>query len=373
MSTAGRPDESAPVASDLAASLDDAGLVRIVAAATGDAVAATGVLADALETRDTAYQASVVPVPSTGDRTTDADCTVAIGRPAASADLTIGCSEAASTVAFDAAATIASPDPVLALAGTVAAGDTPQGTVLEAAEAAGIERRPGIAVPTADRIDGLAHSTLVTGPFSGDVESAGELLADIDADATDEETRRTVASLVALAVAGDSDGIERGADAVERVLRPYVGGPFETVGGYADVLDAVAREQPGLAVALAVGSADTETALRTWRDHGRQAHAALASAKTGRYDGLFVVRCGDPAPVGTVARLVREFRSPEPVVLVVADGEAAVVGPAGKAVGETTRVAAQAVDGDGGGTPTRGRARFDAEGTEFVLAFREAQ
>jgi hypothetical protein len=228
-------------------------------------------------------------------------------------------------------------------------------------------------VPTTDRVDGLAHSTLVTGPFSGTVESAGELLADIDGDPTDEGTHRTVGSLVALAVAGDPEGTDRGAEAVERVLRPYVGGPFETIGGYADVLDAVARERPGLAVALAVGGADTETALRTWRDHGRQAHAALQNAKTGRYDGLFVVRCDGPAPVDTVARLVRDFRSPEPVVLVVGDGEAAAVGPGDAAVGETTRTGALAVDGEGGGTPTRGRARFDADETEFVLAFREAQ
>jgi len=373
MSTAGRPDEQAPAASDLATSLDAAEFVRFVVAGTGDAVAATGLLAAALEARDTPYQASVAPLPSTGDRTTDADCTVAVGRTAAAADLTIGVEETASPVAFDATGTFASPDPVLALAGTVAAGDVPDGTVLEAAEATGIDRQPGIAVPTTDRVDGLAHATLVTGPFSGDVESAGELLADVDAEVADEETRRSVASLVALGVAGDEDGTDRGAEAVERFLRPYVGGPFETVGGYADVLDAVARERPGLAVPLALGSIDQETALRTWRDHGRQAHAALDAAKTGRYDGLFVVRRDDPAPVGTVARLVRDFRSPEPVVLVVGDGEAAVVGPAGAAVGEATREAARAVGGDGGGTPTRGRARFDAEGTEFVLAFREAQ
>jgi hypothetical protein len=228
-------------------------------------------------------------------------------------------------------------------------------------------------VPTTDRVDGLAHSTLVTGPFSGTVESAGALLADVDGDPTDEKTRREVASLVAVTVAGDPEGTDRGAEAVERVLRPYVGGPFETIGGYADVLDAVARERPGLAVALAVGGTDREMALQTWRDHGRQAHTALQDAKTGRYDGLFVVRCDGPAPVGTVARLVRDFRSPEPVVLVVGDGEATAVGPAEKAVGETTRTTALAVDGEGGGTPTRGRARFDAEDTEFVLAFREAQ
>lgn len=373
MSTTGRPDANAPAASDVAARLDDADFVRLVAAADGDSVAAMGLFARTLDARDTPFQATVAPLPERADRATDADLTVALGRPVASADVTMGLDEPASATAFDAAANLGTPDPVLALAGIVAAGEVPGGKPLEAAETVGLDRRPGVAVPTADLVDGLAHSTLVTAPFSGTVESAGKLLADVDADRTDEDTHRRVASLVALSVAGDDDGTERGTHAVERVLRPYVGGPFETVGGYADVLDAVAREQPGLAVALAVDGLDVETALETWRTHGQRAHAALADAKTGRYDGLFVVRCDGAAPVGTVVRLARDFRSPEPVVLVVADGEAAAVGPADADVGETIRTTSADVGGEGDGTPTRGRARFDADETEFVVAFREAQ
>ena len=373
MSTTGRPDANAPDASDIAARLGDADFVRLVAAADGDAVAATGLFARTLDGRDTPYQATVAPLPERADRDTDADLTVAIGRDAATADITLGRSGPASPTAFDAAADLGSPDPVLALAGTVAAGEIPGGRALDAAEAAGIDRRPGIAAPTTDPVDGLAHSTLVTGPFSGTVEAAGDLLADVDTEDADSETRRTIASLVALAVAGDGAATERGSHAVERFLRPYVGGPFETVGGYADVLDAVARQRPGLAVALAVGSLDTERALELWRAHGASAHAALADAKTGRYDGLFVVRCDGDAPVGTVARLARDFRSPEPVVLVVANGEAATVGPGEANVGEAVETAAASVGGEGAGTPTRGRARFDADTTEFVLAFREAQ
>jgi hypothetical protein len=191
----------------------------------------------------------------------------------------------------------------------------------------------------------------------------------------DGESRRRVASLVALAVAGDEDATPRGAEAVERFLRPCAGGPFGTVGGYADVLDALARTRPGPAVALALGAGDRETALEAWRAHGRRAHAAIRAATTGRYDGLYAVRCGDEAPVGTVARLVRDFRSPEPVVLVVAGGEAAAVRTPGATadVGTAVATAATAVGGTGDGTAMRGRARFDAEDPEFVVAFREAQ
>jgi hypothetical protein len=372
MSTTGRPDANAPAASDIAACLDEAAFVHLVAAADGDAVAAAGLFARTLDTRETPYQATVAPLPERADRDTDADLTVAIGRDAATADIALGVERPASATAFDATTDLGAPDPILALAGIVAAGEIPGGQPLEAAEAAGLARRPGVAVPTADLVDGLAHSTLVAAPFSGTVESAGELLAGVDTDSCD-ETHRTVASLVTLAVAGDGAVTERGTHAVERFLCPYVGGPFETVGGYADVLDAGARRAPGLAVALAVGSLDTERALEAWRAHGASAHAALADAKTGRYDGLFVVRCDGDAPVGTVARLARDFRSPEPLVLVVTDVEAAAVGPAEATVGDTIETAAASVGGTGAGTPTRGRARFDADGTEFARAFREAQ
>jgi hypothetical protein len=373
MSTAGRPDAASPDPSAIAARLRDAEFVRLVAGATGDALAALGLLAGALEDGDTPYQATVAALPEDASRTTDADLTVTLGRPLAAADIGLTPDGAVSQTAYDVAVDLGSADAALALAGTVAAGEPPAGRPLSDAEATGLGRRPGIAAPTTDVVDGLAHSTLVHGPFSGNVESAGELVADVALDEADEEAHRRVASLVALAVAGDEDATPRAAEAVERFLRPHVGAPFETVGGYADVLDALARTRPGLGVALAVGSTDRDAALSAWRDHGTRAHEAVRSATTGRYDGLFVARCSGDVPVGTVARLVRDFRSPEPVVLVVADGEAAAVGPAEANVGATVRGAAAAVDGTGDGTPTRGRARFDADDTEFVVALREAQ
>ena len=373
MSTAGRPDGDGPAASDAAAQLRDAEFVRLVAAADGDALAALGLLAGALDGADTPYQATVAAVPDTADRATEADLTVALGRPLASADLTVGIADSPTRVAYDIATEFDAPDPLLALAGIVAGGAVPSGTPLEDAEATGLGRRPGVAVPTTDLVDGLAHSTLVHGPFSGDTDAAGDVLADVSLADPDEDTHRRVASLVALAVAGDDESTARGADAVERVLRPYVGTPFETVGGYADVLDAVARTQPGLGVALVVGSVDRDAALSAWRDHGDRAHEAIHTATTGRYDGLFVARCDGDVPVGTVARLVGDFRSPEPVTLVVADGDAAAVATDDTDVGELLREAATAVGGAGDGTETRGRARFDGDDAEFVLAFREAQ
>jgi len=354
--------------SDLAGSLSEAAFVRLVSDATGEALAATGLLARALD--DTPFQASVVRPFEDPDRTTETDITVAIGRTQPTADVTL--TDRAAATAFETARELGTADPALALAGTVAAGAV-DGTVAEAAEQAGLERRPGVAVPTADLADGLAHSTLFVAPFSGDIDAAQAALAELDISpdgSPSADDHRRLASLVALAVTEDAPS--RAAEAVQRALCPATGGPFETVGGYADVLDAVARERPGTAVALALGhEAVREEALDAWRTHARRAHDAVSEATTGRYDGLFVAR-GDAMPTGTVARLFADFRAPEPVTLVVTDDRAAARATDGRDVAETMHAAADAVGGDAVGTGERARARFDASTADFIEAFREA-
>ncbi|MDS0259169.1 hypothetical protein NDI56_07160 [Haloarcula sp. S1CR25-12] len=369
MSTTGRDQAPAPAASDLAAALERATFVRLVSDATGDSLAGTGVLARALADDDTPFQASVVAPFADPDRTTEADLTVALGRTHASADHTLSATPAAT--AFQIARELgATADPTLALAGTVAGGDV-DGTVADAAERAGLERRPGLAVPVADLADGLAHSTLLSGPFSGDEDAARAALAGLDlpSEPTADDHRR-VASLVALAVTDDAP--ERASSALARGLHPYVGGPFETVGGYADVLDAAARAEPGTGIALALGHDSVrERALSAWRTHAERAHHAVAEATTGRYDGLFVAR-GDGMPVGTVARLVADYHAPEPLVLVVTDGEAAARATDGRDVAATMRTATDSVGGTTAGRGDRARARFDVPTSELIEAFREA-
>ncbi|WP_367175477.1 hypothetical protein [Haloarcula rubripromontorii] len=368
MSATGRESMPATSPSDLAGSLSEAAFVRLVSDATGEALAATGLLARALD--DTPFQASVVRPFEDPDRTTETDITVAIGRTQPTADVTL--TDRAAATAFETARELGTADPALALAGTIAAGAV-DGTVAEAAEQAGLERRPGVAVPTADLADGLAHSTLFVAPFSGDADAARAALAalDISPDGSPSaDDHRRLASLVALAVTEDAPS--RAAEAVQRALCPATGGPFETVGGYADVLDAVARERPGTAVALALGhEAVREEALDAWRTHATRAHEAVSDATTGRYDGLFVAR-GDAMPTGTVARLFADFRAPEPLTLVVTDDRAAARATDGRDVSETMHAAADAVGGDAVGTGERARARFDASTADFIEAFREA-
>ncbi|MFB6222921.1 MAG: hypothetical protein ABEH86_04515 [Haloarcula sp.] len=375
MSTAGREPMSATSPSDLAGSLREAAFVRLVSDATGEALAATGLLARALE--DTPFQVSVVRPFEDSDRTTETDITVAIGRTQSTADVTL--TNRVAATAFETARELgATADPALALAGTIAAGEA-EGTVAEAAEQAGLERRPGVAVPVADLVDGLAHSTLFVAPFSGDTDAAQAALAELGLDADSAQAgdlsaddRRRLASLVALAVTRTDDAPPRAAGTVQRALRPTAGGPFETVGGYADVLDAVAREQPGTAVALALGHETVhDDAVDIWRRHATRAHDAVADVTTGRYDGLFVAR-GDAMPTGTVARLFADYRAPEPVTLVVTDDRAAARATDGRDVAETMHTAVETVDGDAVGTGSRARARFDVSTADFIEAFREA-
>ncbi|MFC6836156.1 hypothetical protein [Halomarina ordinaria] len=338
MSAAGHAG-SAPDASAIAARLRDADFVRLFATPDGDALAATGLLARALAACDVAYQASVTHDPGA----TDADLTVAVGHRTGDLELV----DAPLAVAAHAVARElgAPPDATLALAGVVAAGAVP-GAHADLLSASGLERRPGLAVPTDDVAEGLAHTTLAHASFSGDPEATARALAGVDREG------RTLASLLALSTVEDATGAPRAAGAVERALRPYVtDGPFETLGGFADVLDAVARSSPGVGVALALGHDCRDAALSAWRDHAQAAHEAVRATDRERYDGLVVVRprLDDVGALDTVARLVRDFRSPEPVVLALCERRAAVAG-----VEDVTTLVSETAAATGGRATGRG-------------------
>ncbi|GAB6878044.1 hypothetical protein JCM17823_03180 [Halorubrum gandharaense] len=372
----------------LAGVLADAPFVRLVAADDGDSVAAAGLLANALRAVGVPFQARVSRDPTPHTDVSD-DVVVTVGTETGENAISgQGCP--ASTTAFAVAGELgADPDPVLALAGVVAAGSVPgtdgSGDALAAAEEASVvERRPGVAVPTADLSDGLSASTLFRAPFSGDPEATRAMLAELELPAElDDDAHRRLASLVAVEVAAAPDASERAASAVERALRPYATpedvAPFATVGGYADVLDALSREAPGTAVALALAD-DPRGELRTaavdgWRNHGLAAHRALDSATTGRYDGCVVARVDAPeAVLPTVARLCRDFRSPEPVAVALAEDAgtlaAAAVEPTG--LGDVCREVAAEVGGEGWGTADHGGLSVEGDGTEALAALRGA-
>ncbi|MYL66317.1 exonuclease RecJ [Halorubrum distributum] len=397
-----------PAPDALAGVLADAPFVRLVATDDGDALAAAGLLARALRATGTPFQARVDPDPVPAD--VDDGVAVAVGVDRGPHAIP-GTGRPASTAAFAVARALgAEPDPVVALAGVVAAGSIPgadgSGDALDAAERADrVERRPGVALPVSggneagelpdapSRAEALAASTLASTRYSGDPEAARDALAPLGLPADpDSDDHRRLASLVAVDAVDGDDASERAASAVERALRPYAtDGPFETVGGYADVLDALAREAPGTGVALALAS-DPDASLRTaaldaWRRHGLAAHRALDAAMVGRYDGCVVARVdASEAVLPTVARLVRDFRSPEPVAVALDESAgrlaaaaagggraaaAAAAGPVG--LGDACRTAAGEVGGDGWGTPMRGHVSVDdGDITAALAALREA-
>ncbi|TQQ83331.1 exonuclease RecJ [Halonotius terrestris] len=406
------PDAASRVASAVAA----APFVRIFGHADGDALAACGLLAVALRDREIPFRVHVSADPA-GDAVavetaeddsseagaTDADAesrTVVVSRgQRGPADLAVparGDRQPASVAAAAISRELGvDPDPVLALAGVIAAGETPGGAgsddLLAAAQAADlVERRPGVAVPTADLAADLAHSTRFDAPFSGDGDAARDLLADLgiptDSDAEiDEEMRTAIASAVAVEAATADSAAPQAAESVGDALRPYATptAPFATLGGYADVLSALACEAPGAAVSLAFGAPGAVSeAVDVWRDHAAAAHAALDSPTTGRYEGVYVLRVETdrPSVLPMVARLARVFRSPEPVALVVTDEpvdgrrRAALAATEPRGLADATATVARELAADAGGTPTQ--ATLDVAGSvadgELIAAVREA-
>ncbi|MGQ4555959.1 hypothetical protein [Halobellus sp. GM3] len=398
--TADAPTES------VATALSAAAFVRVLPRADGDALAAAGLLARALRRVGVPFHVRVDALGADAPASDDG-LLVAVGADRSDADVAITTDDGpASLRAYDVAAALgrqcdsggdeSAPDPVLALAGVVAAGAHPgsvAGSLLESAEETdSIARRPGVAIPGSDLVDGLAHSTLFHAPFSGDRDAVVDELSSLSlsADAaergddrtSDAETRRSVASLLALAVAGDGDATPRAATAVERALRPYAtpDAPMATLGGFADVLNAAARERPGTGVALALGHGGRDSALDAWRDHAEAVHEVVRSGHTGRYDGVFVVHGddvdGSPGRLSTLSRLVRDFRSPEPVVVALGDGVAALAATESGADAAAAALASEFVSADAAwtGDATQAVARFDAAAADadVIAAVREA-
>lgn len=379
MAVAGRSGESR--ASSLAGTLREASFVRVLAAADGDSLAAAGLLARALAERNTPFQVSARTERPTTE--TDDATTVLVGRDGP-ADCVLWGERPASETAFAACRDLGTdPNPLLALAGAFTTGPIEGSAAFETArEQELVEQRPGIAIPVTDITDGIAHTTLVHAHFSGD-EAAAESLLDGRAFAEDDDGRRQVASLLALAVTSVEESTPCAAERIERALRPYtitkqsgnsersVSAEFATIGGYADVLRATAHERPGVGLALALGHDAREAALSTWRTHAKRAHAALRNATTERHRNLFVARVDADTSLATTSRLLRDFRSPEPIALALTETGAAAAACEDTDLGKRMDEAATTAGGEGEGTSRRGNARFE-DVEKFLASFREA-
>lgn len=355
MSTTGRTADGAADAERVVAAIREAGFVRVVSHADGAGLAAAGVLARGLDDAGVPFQVSLASTDASAASTlTNAaaeSATLAFGFSADAlgardVDATTDYASGDATSVRDAADISRSlgstPFEPLVLAGVLAAGEVPT------EDDGGLSRRPGVGVPTDDLGDGLAHSTLLHGTFSGDENRAGATLAELGLPADlDDAAYRRLASVIAIeATSGGTP--DRTSTALQHVLKPHVHADceFATVEGYADVLDALARTAPGLGVATAVGRLDRTIALDAWRATAQSVHRTITRAKADvtpdeseetPHVASTVVESAAP---GTVARLLRDFVAPSPNVLVT--GEAGVALATTNADARDTLVSADA-------------------------------
>ncbi|MFB6112200.1 MAG: hypothetical protein ABEJ35_06665 [Halobacteriaceae archaeon] len=304
----------------LIGAVQDAEFVTIVARADGVGAAAAGLLADALESAGTPHQVSLTSTAGAASErledATDTRTSVSLGHPSAVADVATPPGHTLTSVASAAEALGGRPDPTVAMAGIVAGGTHPSkapAAIQRLGEWSG-RREPGIARPGTDAVDSLAHTTLLHGPFAGDREAARDLVEEVEpaADGT------ALASAVVLAAAGPDRRPPSAGAAVERGVRPVrVEGSWDSIEAFADILAATAREAPGVAIGLALGRVEPPAARDPWRTHGAAVHEAVRAAELARYDGFVQADLDGSAPLGPTARLLRDFRAPEPAVFAV--------------------------------------------------------
>ncbi len=290
---------------DLASHLRGADLVRVVGGGGGGRPAPRAPLAPPLAYHRTPSPLSLSPAGEAAPpRPEAAGTAVALGFE----DVDQSClGDSAALCAFETAQELGTePDPGLALAGATCAGVPPQDPALEAAQDRGLTERPGLAIPTADVTEGLAYTGLLHADFSGDEDATRAFLSELDLpEPLDAAAHRQLASAVALEATDTPTG-ERAPMAIADAFGPLTSPTaFETIGGYADVLDAAATTDPAAALTALLGDRDEAALLDLWREYGTALHDAVAALPTG--DGAVETATVDVQP-DDVARLGYDFR-----------------------------------------------------------------
>lgn len=326
MATTGRSAETTPAPERAATLCRESEFVHLVGSPDGDSLAAIGVLGRALDTLSVPYQASIARTPAdAATRLVDGGESISIGLPETGdtrfveGSLAVGAYETARILDTD-------PDPILAIAGAIAGGFSPTGPALEAAEEAGVQERPGLGLPTADLTTGLAYSGWLHAEFSGDEQQAGAFLADIGLPAEmDDDAHTRLASTIALEITG-AVGDERPAAGLADVVAPLSSpGPFETVEGHADVLDAVAMNAAGIGLAFVLGHTNSDAAVEEWKTARERLHRTVHHVELEDWNE-FQVGTAETQDPRAAARLVRDFRADGPVVIVGQDAVALAIG-----------------------------------------------
>lgn len=369
MSTTDPPErESTPADTPHVSTIDEAAYCVLFARPDTDALVAASLVAAARHAYGKHFQVSVVRTPQElADRlhaTDDTATSIAIGPE--STDIPSVSRRPLSRWGYEVASKMgAEPDPLLTLAGLAATDMDPGEDAQDILEDTDLEPAPGVAVPTSDIVDGLTHMTLVHAAFSGNLDQTSEALADLGED----PSSTTVASFLGLSIAGSDSVPDRAATAIERAIRPYrTSHRFQTLGGYADVLSALAREAPGLAIALAFDRGDADRALSIWRERAVEVHAAVRDADCVQKKDITVARVD--GPLEPTASLLRDFKASKSTVVAVSGENVAIAGTA-PTVGDSFEMAVSEVGGSGFGRGLEGYANVPpSEFDEFLDVLR---
>lgn len=362
------PDTHTPDVGDIASTITEHGVVQMGVRADAGSLAAAGIIARVCEAVGAGFHITTVRTTAehaAWHETTDPDAGVlSIGIDAESpGGLPPVCLGAAVADRLDVLVPVA-----LVVAGGLADGRPPSTLDAPGIDFDGIHQRPGLGIPTEDPIVGVAYSTLIHGSFSGDPDAVRELLpvdGDSDGESFTDTDRKGVASVVALECLGSEAATDRATVGLERFLQPHVGkSPFASLEGYMDVLDVVSRSQPGLGIALTTGANIQEAALAAWQDTATQVHAGIRDAELSRYDGVVVART--EGPVELVARVLRDYRSPEPVVLAINDGSAGLA-TVDREAGSLVEAVTDAVDASGLARNHTGFIQFPQDQTDAIV------
>lgn len=193
---------------------------------------------------------------------------------------------------------------------------------------------PGIVTPVDDLGTAIATSLRLYGPLSGRrPEAVAERLRDaglptaIDEARTDEGAGRRLAGWLAASALEAEDRPPSAADALESALSPIhlPHGPVPTREGLVDLLETVAWEDPGIALACLLGDGRWDAAIGRYVYLANRVYEVVGTRPTNGPDDL-VSTTVDDVPPGPTARLWTAYRLHRSYGLVVSGGEPARVG-----------------------------------------------
>lgn len=321
MAATSRPNTEGRPAEAVASAIETTALIRVSYRSDGPGAATAGCLAQVCSKSGIPYQ--LTPAPTTATIANDQSPTPITVQPNGDESVALTIREA-----IDSATTLAANHEVAIDADLIGALEkmwSGPDVDLESrdviAEHPAEIDDPELGIPTAEPVPGLAYSRWIHAPFSGDEAAVADEFDDlgIPEDTLEKGEWHTIRSLVTVDMA-----IDGSLDATRTFCTPDpAADPCYSTEGFADLLDAVGREHPGLAITLALDRTTTTSVLDVWADHCQVVHEAIDKASVGRFDG-FTILDAPECPVESAAITAARTISTEPTVLVRTDTDVGI-------------------------------------------------